>query len=631
MQVLPSKRSQERNVLQLGRTEYHHLRYPQCVRIYPDILTLSEEERILTILNPRYPQAPTDTKIAPSEKVSLLQKQMISQWGTFMTELTGLKPNAPINFRLGFQILDPKNQINWRSDGLVVMINLGAEGSLLFRNKHEPTVREWSIVIPRRSLLVLKDPFLDYERYAQAAGEFRYTLSWALSTQVTKYAYDIPSSLSDCVMDSEILIDYDENGQLLISSYQLERWTRDYTPEKIIQSLMDIPAQFPYLKYYMERRPELSISLLVKRLQELDSMTRVDRRLYTYLPGVQNRNTDLFSYRFEFDGSNPTVKEGFSCTLVTLPNDFWDYDTITNYFTEDARMHALVNKGNISRSFRLCPLDWWYSDWKQGLYNRLIQQKQSIHTLTLHEELRYFVAEATQFKVSMALSVIRLLTKGIDHLSILDFSAGWGDRLIAAIVSGAERYVGYDPNDRLIRGHREIINGLAEFSARGQYEVRPEPFETSQWKGNETFDLVFTSPPYFTFEQYSMDPTQSAIAYPEYEDWLVSFLYRSLSKSWAVLREKGHMAIHIADTKDMPNLCTLLLLFVQGLLPGAYYRGVISSQARDELEKEDGAKPRRPIWVFQKRAQNAKIAREAENRLKKFYKSVYIRYKEQEE
>ena len=63
----------------------------------------------------------------------------------------------------------------------------------------------------------------------------------------------------------------------------------------------------------------------------------------------------------------------------------------------------------------------------------------------------------------------------------------------------------------------------------------------------ETFDLVFSSPPFFDFEIYTDAPGQSTQSFPEYEDWLVNFLFFAMNKCWSVLEDDGHMAIHITD------------------------------------------------------------------------------------
>jgi 16S rRNA G966 N2-methylase RsmD len=297
-------------------------------------------------------------------------------------------------------------------------------------------------------------------------------------------------------------------------------------------------------------------------------------------------------------------------------------DIITNYFTEDARMQAIVANQGIS------PLNWWNNPKNQeSIFKELYEEQSDITSETLREKVFQHVKEATLFKVSLAKSVIDLLTKDTDIFGqnpilssslkqggvkgepgfplkkdgyrILDISSGWGDRLIASIAAGASRYLGFDPNTLLKPGHSEIIETLAK-DFTGKFEVRYEPFEKAILP-DEKFDLVFTSPPYFDFEIYSKDQSQSMSAYPKYETWLVEFLFAALSKAWNVLEDGGYMAIHIADTKSMYRVCEQMLLFVQGKLDKSNFIGIISSQAIviDENGKPS-YKPRRPIWVWKK-------------------------------
>ena len=57
----------------------------------------------------------------------------------------------------------------------------------------------------------------------------------------------------------------------------------------------------------------------------------------------------------------------------------------------------------------------------------------------------------------------------------LDISAGWGDRLIAAISLDME-YLGYDPNVKLEPGHTAIIE---KFGNKDKQKICYEPFETA--------------------------------------------------------------------------------------------------------------------------------------------------------
>jgi hypothetical protein len=45
---------------------------------------------------------------------------------------------------------------------------------------------------------------------------------------------------------------------------------------------------------------------------------------------------------------------------------------------------------------------------------------------------------------------------------VLDFSAGWGDRLVGFLASGAESYVGIDPNSKLHEPYQKIADSISD-------------------------------------------------------------------------------------------------------------------------------------------------------------------------
>src|SRR5258708_2608605 len=114
---------------------------------------------------------------------------------------------------------------------------------------------------------------------------------------------------------------------------------------------------------------------------------------------------------------------------------------------------------------------------------------------------------------------------------MLDFSAGWGDRLVGAIASDVDLYCGVDPNTGLQKGHSEIIHTFAADKAE-RFKIIYAPFQTATLPDGVTFDLVFTSPPYFDFEIYTDRDGQSVKDFPHLHEWIVKFLLESIRKSW---------------------------------------------------------------------------------------------------
>ena len=72
-----------------------------------------------------------------------------------------------------------------------------------------------------------------------------------------------------------------------------------------------------------------------------------------------------------------------------------------------------------------------------------------------------------------------------------------------------------------------------------------EEFDFDQYK--DTFDIIFTSPPYFNVERYGYDNTQSWIRYKNIDDWNNNFLQNSIENMWTSLRSGGKLCVNIAD------------------------------------------------------------------------------------
>lgn len=122
---------------------------------------------------------------------------------------------------------------------------------------------------------------------------------------------------------------------------------------------------------------------------------------------------------------------------------------------------------------------------------------------------------------------------------VLDFSAGWGGRALAAMSLGIP-YIGIDANTRLAPAYRQMIAAVQPTSP---IELHFQPAETvdfEKFKGK--YNLVFTSPPYFTLEEYERMP-----AYPSKEDFLRIFFVPTVLSSWKYLPRGGHLALNMPE------------------------------------------------------------------------------------
>lgn len=158
----------------------------------------------------------------------------------------------------------------------------------------------------------------------------------------------------------------------------------------------------------------------------------------------------------------------------------------------------------------------------------------------------------------------------------LDPTAGWGDRLRCAIAYGCE-YVGVDSNKEMKSAYQAIIADKAVDPSK--YTIKIGKFQDVRITGK--FDLIFTSPPFFTKEIY-----EHMVAWKDVEHFMDEFLKPLFKKSVKHLESKGHMVLYI----EGKEFIELMKLFVETDIPELKYEGAFYYQ---------GTSPR-PYYVWLK-------------------------------
>lgn len=170
---------------------------------------------------------------------------------------------------------------------------------------------------------------------------------------------------------------------------------------------------------------------------------------------------------------------------------------------------------------------------------------QSKHRATL-ENSKFFEANPktalalrkyipSQFRPTAALAVYKMF----NATSVYDPCGGWGDRMVAAMASGTS-YFCRDVNPLVVAGYASMQYMYGGDTTSFEYA----PSEVDSPSG--TYDLVFTSPPYWKVEKYQGE-FSSFKQYPKFDAWLDKFLFKLLENSWSVLRPNGHLVLNISD------------------------------------------------------------------------------------
>ena len=247
-----------------------------------------------------------------------------------------------------------------------------------------------------------------------------------------------------------------------------------------------------------------------------------------------------------------------------LINGASTFNDVSNYFMQDLRLECS------SYGFR-APKEVWengdaYAIWKclgpiwrgiNGVKLTKIKELDGTETEKLVggelSEKSYISAFrlgtyiATQFKPVVAKAIYDIT----NAKTVLDTSCGWGDRLAGFFASDAEEYYGCDPNPNTYQRYQEQISSYNKLLSK--------PKKVTIWRcGAEDLpyhklpqiDCAFTSPPYFSTEEYNKggehEEDQSWAKFNEYDKWRDDFYLPVAEKTMKVSK---FMFVNIMDPK----------------------------------------------------------------------------------
>jgi hypothetical protein len=299
---------------------------------------------------------------------------------------------------------------------------------------------------------------------------------------------------------------------------------------------------FPYQKYIRE---DDYIEVAYKKL--CDSSLKKSRiyKNFIYTPSTEILRKKIKIKNF---GEKP-----FYLSFADDPyTGKYSTNSLSDMFNEHIRMKTHINN-------KLSPYE-FYSQNKEFILKSVKECKNlKKYYFNLREKIyELHPYETTPFRPDLYACIIEMVSglTGNIKMKVLDPSSGWGDRLIAFISSKyASEYYSTDPNKDLYPGYENIIKTFNNCNKK--IINLPIPFEESKFEPNY-FDLVCTSPPFFDFEIYSDDSSQSVNKYPKEKIWFDNFLNVLMFKSESYLKSGGYLILHISQHKENHYLEWLL-------------------------------------------------------------------------
>ena len=330
------------------------------------------------------------------------------------------------------------------------------------------------------------------------------------------------------------LKEYADDRKLPILDKQtFNRLTDEYGKEKFREDLSEyistVRPEFPLHKITKEEVRKSFFELQKKNV--LDYMTPKEELQRS----VKEKYDD---YKYPFN------KEGIGLGLIDAPNI---YNVISNYFHQELRMYCS------SYSYK-GPLDTWYNGNAKDIWRTLgalwrgVNSSGDLSDASYREAIRLGTYIATQFKPNVAKTIYQMT----GAKKVLDTSCGWGDRLAGFFTSDAEEYIGCDPNPNTYKKYMQQIEMYNSFLTKPKkVTIYRCGAENLPWEKIKDIDCAFTSPPYFSTEEYNKggenEQDQSWYKFNEYEKWRDDFYLPVAKNSFNSLSDTGHLLVNIMD------------------------------------------------------------------------------------
>jgi len=208
---------------------------------------------------------------------------------------------------------------------------------------------------------------------------------------------------------------------------------------------------------------------------------------------------------------------------------------IVDHFTLGERLYTKVYKGQEKIDF--------YTFWKNRAYFKKvphIQKMLEFYKARNTDEIRkhkytfnLYFSSITIFRPVMAME----LYCKISAKRILDFTMGWGGRLLGAHALNVESYIGIDSNVELKQPYHNMVAFLKEREKTTNIQLFFQDALTIDYSTLD-YDTVFTSPPYYDYEVYR---------HLKQYDWKNEFYDPLIKMTWKYLKKNGHYCLNVPE------------------------------------------------------------------------------------
>jgi len=184
---------------------------------------------------------------------------------------------------------------------------------------------------------------------------------------------------------------------------------------------------------------------------------------------------------------------------------------------------------------------------KKYIKNLLDYQKGDDKHVALYRVFKLHAGSIGLFKPLTAMEIYsRFKPK-----SVLDFTMGWGGRLVGACALDIPNYIGIDTNKSLKEPYKRMVKLLKQLGTKTKIKLMFKDALKVDYSKLD-YDCVLTSPPYYNLEIYDGMGTRTD------EEWTHDFYIPLFTKTYKHLKKGGYYILNIP--KDLyETICIDLL------------------------------------------------------------------------
>lgn len=176
---------------------------------------------------------------------------------------------------------------------------------------------------------------------------------------------------------------------------------------------------------------------------------------------------------------------------------------------------------------------------------------------------------------------------------VLDFTMGWGGRLVGAVLLNVPKYIGMDLNTKLIEPYEKMVTQLKkDGSIKTEIELHFKNALDHDYIHMD-YDMVFTSPPFYNKETYGLKEL-----YKTKEEWDEQFYKPIFKKTWEHLKPGGFYCLNVPNYL-YERVCLAIFGEAKELIELKKYSRILPKK-EDAKQFNVGQKYKEYIYIWQK-------------------------------